>query len=365
MIGDQGLALRHGATADDGPAGGGAAAGAVAPRRPAEARRLKVVLIYRQRRAEAFSIEELFHAIAAELAPHAEVVEYEAGPRWQAVADAVRLRRLDADVYHVTGDITYLALLLPRRKTVVTIHDIGNFLFGLGGLKRWIYKWVWMVLPIRYAAAATAVSQETRTNLERHLGIPPERVRVVENCHRPIFRPAAKPFDSACPVVLQVGTQPYKNVPRLIEALAGLDVRLVLVGQLDQAIETALQEHGTAVETHAGITNEALYALYADCDIVSFVSIGEGFGLPVIEGQAVGRPVITANIPPMSDVAGEGACLVDPLDVQSMRAGFERVLADPDYRRRLVEAGLRNVVRFSPERIGARYLALYQEVARP
>ena len=75
--------------------------------------------------------------------------------------------------------------------------------------------------------------------------------------------------------------------------------------------------------------------------------------------------MITANVSPMSDVAGNGACLVDPLDVGSIRAGFTRILADPEYRRDLVEAGLQNVVRFSPERIAAQYLALYREVARP
>ncbi|MGX1308033.1 glycosyltransferase involved in cell wall biosynthesis [Amorphus suaedae] len=338
---------------------------ASASARPKAGRPLKVVLIYRQRSPQAFSIEELFHAVAQELGSKAEIVEYEAGPRSQILADAMRLRRLDADVYHVTGDITYLALLLPRRKTVVTIHDIGNFLFGLSGFKRWIYKWVWMVLPIRHAAVATVVSGETRANIERHLGVPRGRLRVVDNCHRAMFRPVPRPFAEACPVVLQVGTQSYKNVPRLLEALSGLHVRLVLVGKLDAALQEAVQQSGLSVENHVGITNEALYDLYVGCDIVSFVSIGEGFGLPVIEGQAVGRPVITANIPPMSDVAGEGACLVDPLDVRSIRAGFERILADPDYRRDLVEAGHRNVARFSPERIASEYLALYREVARP
>jgi glycosyltransferase involved in cell wall biosynthesis len=329
------------------------------------ARPLKVVLIYRRRSPDGFSIEQLFHTVAGELASKAEIIEYETGGRLQAFADAMRLRRLYADVYHVTGDITYLALLLPRRKTVVTIHDIGNFLFGLRGLKRWLYKWVWLVLPIRRSAATTAVSQETRDHIERHLGIPGGRVRVVENCHRPIFRPVARPFAAECPVVLQVGTKHYKNVPRLIEALTGLNVRLVLVGRLDGSMKAALEKSRIVYENHVGISNEALYNLYVGCDVVSFVSIGEGFGLPIIEAQAVGRIVVTANIPPMSVVAGDGACLVDPLDITSMRAGFERIFADANYRRELAEAARANVVRFSPARIGAEYLALYREVARP
>mgnify|MGYP003133879287 FL=1 len=328
-------------------------------------RPLKVVYVNRKRHPQAFSLEELFHAIATEVSRHAEVVEYETRGRAKALSDARALRRLDADVYHVTGDITFMALLLPGRKTVVTIHDIGNFLFGLSGVKRWLYKWVWMVMPIRHAAAATVISEQTSANIERHLGVPRRRLRVIDNCYRPIFRPVPRPFADGCPVVLQVGTQSYKNVPRLLQALTGLKVRLVVVGRLDAALQRAIGESGIEVENRVGITNEALYELYVGCDIVSFVSIGEGFGMPIIEAQAVGRPVITANVSPMSDVAGNGACLVDPLDVGSIRAGLARILADPEYRRDLVEGGLQNVVRFSPERIAAQYLALYREVARP
>ena len=154
-------------------------------------------------------------------------------------------------------------------------------------------------------------------------------------------------------------------MPRRIEALTGLNVRLVLVGRLDGSMKAALEKSRIVYENHVGISNEALYNLYVGCDVVSFVSIGEGFGLPIIEAQAVGRIVVTANIPPMSVVAGDGACLVDPLDITSMRAGFERIFADANYRRELAEAARANVVRFSPARIGAEYLALYREVARP
>lgn len=326
--------------------------------------RLKVVLIYRRNVPGAFSVEEIYHSIAAELRREVEVVEFEVRGRALTVLDAVELLAMKADIYHITGDVTFLALLLPRRKTVITVHDIGHFLYGLTGAKRWIYKWLWLVLPLRWSARATSCSHQTRENIERHLSIPIEKIDLIEHPYRPSFRPVAKPFDFDRPVVLQVGTSSHKNVPRLITALAGLPVRLALVGGIDAELQLALDRSGIRYEAHFGVSNEKLAELYGCCDVVSFVSTSEGFGMPIIEGQIVGRPVITSNIPPMSDVAGNGACLVDPLDSDAIRAGIRRILADAGYRRDLVVAGRENVVRFSPARICAEYLELYRGMVR-
>lgn len=323
---------------------------------------LRVVLIYRKRHEGAYSIEELFHTIAGELGKQVEVIEYETGTRWDTLRDAWRLRKLNADIYHVTGDINYLVHLLPIKKTVLTVHDIGHYLFGLCGIKRWLYKWLWLVFPSRRAGAVTSVSTETRENIVKHLGIADSRIEVIENCHSAIFKSVAKQFAVECPVILQVGTKPYKNVPRLIEALKGLRCRLVLIGSLDEEIKNKLAECGVDYENHVGLTHEELYKQYVECDIVSFISLGEGFGVPIIEAQASARPLITANVSPMREVAGDGACLVDSLDVSQIREGILRIIADSGYRDQLVERGLHNVARYSPATISDQYLDLYRRL---
>jgi glycosyltransferase involved in cell wall biosynthesis len=63
---------------------------------------------------------------------------------------------------------------------------------------------------------------------------------------------------------------------------------------------------------------------YVKCDVVAFLSLGEEFRVPIMEAQAVARPLITSNISPMREVAGEGACLIDPLDVAQIRTGIQR-----------------------------------------
>ena len=72
-----------------------------------------------------------------------------------------------------------------------------------------------------------------------------------------------------------------------------------------------------------------------------FASTYEGFGLPIVEAQAIGLPVITSNMPPMNDTAGDGALLVDPLDEGEIRTALEQLLHSPDVARQLSEQGRR------------------------
>lgn len=84
--------------------------------------------------------------------------------------------------------------------------------------------------------------------------------------------------------------------------------------------------------------------------------------MPIIEAQAIGRPVVTSNLSPMCDIAKNSALLVDPYDVSSIRAGIERVITDSSFRSTLVQRGLENASRFSAPQITEQYLALYHNL---
>jgi glycosyltransferase involved in cell wall biosynthesis len=322
---------------------------------------MKVVLLYRQKRPGGYSIEELFRAVAGELTRHVEVIEYETHGIWKILSDAYAIRNMQADIYHVTGDIHYMALLLPRARTIITIHDLGHLLSTLSGVKKWLYKWLWLILPIRSAASVTAISEATRHEIQHHLRVS-RTVTVVPNCYPAHFRPCLKKPKNAVPRLLQIGTSAHKNLCRIIEAVKGIDCRLVIIGPLDDAIRSRLAEAGITYESHSDLTSEQVLDQYVLSDLVCFVSLYEGFGLPILEAQITGRPVITSQKAPMCDVASDSACLVNPYDVWEIRDGITKLLNDEEYREMLVARGYRNVARFSPTIVAQQYIDVYHNL---
>jgi len=103
---------------------------------------------------------------------------------------------------------------------------------------------------------------------------------------------------------------------------------------------------------------------YQECDLVVFASTYEGFGLPIIEAQATGKPVVTSALAPMCDVAGGGAALVDPYEPASIREGIQKIISDPVYRDSLIQEGLHNAARYRAELVAAHYAAIYREMGQ-
>lgn len=329
---------------------------------------IHIAQLVRRPRPTDFSVERLDADIRANLPEDCRVTVHPCRnaslgflPR---LTDALAARRTKGDVLHVTGDVHYLTFFLDRRRTVLTVLDLVS-LTSARGLRRWGLWLLWYWLPVRRVSAIVCISKATREALLRETGCDPEKVVVIPCCVSPEFRPALKPFHSARPRVLQVGTLPNKNVGRVIEALAGLDLCLVIVGVLSDAHREALELAGLEYENHVGLSREALRAQYEACDLLIFASTYEGFGLPIVEAQAVGRPVVTSNVASMPEVSGGAACLVDPLDVASIRQGVQRVIDDSVYRQSLIDQGLCNARRFAAPEVAERYAILYRGLAAP
>jgi glycosyltransferase involved in cell wall biosynthesis len=105
-----------------------------------------------------------------------------------------------------------------------------------------------------------------------------------------------------------------------------------------------------------------LISVYKSIDILYFASTYEGFGMPIIEANAVGRPVITSNVYSMPEVAGNAACLVDPLNINDIKNGILRILDDKIYRDKLVLNGFINAKRFDASTIAEQYAKIYREM---
>jgi glycosyltransferase involved in cell wall biosynthesis len=270
--------------------------------------------------------------------------------------------RQEADVHHIVGDSHYLAFGLPPEKTVLTIHDCAA-LHRLKGLPRAVMKYFWFTGPMRRAAVVTAISEASKEELRQWVGPLADKVTVVPDCMFGDFQFAPKRFDEKAPVVLQVGTKENKNLERVAEAIAPTGCRLHIVGDLEPAQRAKLAALGLPYCALGVLSDEELVQAFRRCDMVVFASLYEGFGLPVLEGQATGRPVITSKISSLPEAAGEGALLVDPHSVEDIRAAVMRVKEDGVLRAALVEKGLKNVERFRPEAIAGRYAEIYRNIA--
>ncbi|APZ95464.1 N,N'-diacetylbacillosaminyl-diphospho-undecaprenol alpha-1,3-N-acetylgalactosaminyltransferase [Fuerstiella marisgermanici] len=259
---------------------------------------------------------------------------------------------------HVTGDTTFTAVSLNKQRTILTILDCGAARDGVG-IKQTIIRKLWFEWPAKRAACVTTISDSVKREIVELTGCCPDKVHVVPVAVSDAFRPHPKEFNVTKPRILHVGCAPNKNLPRLIDALTNLECTLVVVGKVDESTVAKLGDCNIDYEVHINLTLPEVVQQYVNADMLSFVSTYEGFGMPIVEAQSVGRPVVTSQTSSMPEVAGDGACFVDPLDVNSIRRGIERVIADASYRSTLIENGMKNAKRFNPDVIAEQYLSLY------
>src|SRR5687768_9643618 len=177
---------------------------------------MKKVLYIERKFQGFFSLEKVFRQIAKYLSPDTfkssfQQVKFPAGIKG-IVQNLLSFKPEHADVYHVTGDITYIALALPSRRTVVTIPDL-SILHYRKGIRRFVLKKILFDLPVRRAGYVTAISRKTRDEVVKETGCDEGKVRAIYLPVDEMFSIDEKPeFNTDCPNILQVGALPYKNL---------------------------------------------------------------------------------------------------------------------------------------------------------
>jgi len=330
---------------------------------------MDITWLFRKKRALGnFSIEQSFQEVAnawpQESKPRwIEATHFSEGwlNRWNIIQQT---RALETDILHITGDIHFAALAWPkwrrnRPQVILTIHDIG-FVHEHKGWKRWLMKKIWITWPLRCVDELITVSEATKEHvLKEATWFDTTQIAVIPTVVPQHFQPRKAEPNNPKPIALHIGVAENKNLRRHAEALRGLDVHLRIIGEPSDAYYRMLKQFGVEYSTQSKLTNAEMQEACATSDFLLFASTLEGFGMPILEAQMVGLPVITSNIEPMNEVAGDGAELCDPLDSNAIRGCIERVTSDAQLRKTLIQKGATNCKRFSPEESARMMQQLY------
>ncbi len=252
-------------------------------------------------------------------------------------------------------------------KSIVTITDLDMYLHRqFYPLARQVYYNSVLRVAARRSLAFVAISESTKSDAVHHLGIAPDRIHVIYPGIAEQFRPVdrygaqrwcAEHYDLTKPFILYVGGYAIrKNIARMLAAFTKAchridsEIQLVMTGeaQKDPAVRSYLAAGGRGrVAVLGKIPERELPFLYSAAQGVLYVSLYEGFGLPIVEAQACGTPVIASNASSMPEIAGDAALLVDRLDEEAIATAIVRVLGDSELRESLRVRGLQNARRFS------------------
>ncbi len=262
----------------------------------------------------------------------------------------------------------------PGLKTVVTVHDLGSeYLPEMHQLKQRLYLGFMQRQQLKNASKIIAVSKSTKTDLVNRIRLNPNKIKVVyEGYDKNLFSPvkgnrlisSLKQFElKPGQYFLFVGTvQPRKNLERIIAAVNQLGEKLLIVGGKGWMSDQIYQLASDRVKFLGHVPDEKLPALYSGAIALVLPSLFEGFGLPILEAQACGCPVITSNTSSMPEVAGEGVVLVDPYKIDDIVKGMIRV-NNLDIRNQLVKKGFDNIKRFSWEKCAAQTLEVLEKIS--
>lgn len=249
----------------------------------------------------------------------------------------------------------YSAPLFCRAPFIFTLHDLNHIdrPENSSPLKRLYYATV-LKRACQRAAAILTVSDFSRSRIIAWAGVSADKVVNVHCGVDAAYSPTAAPYHLPFPYLLCVSNRKrHKNERRTIEAFARarLDqqIHLVFTGYPNLELEACIASNrlDSRVNFVGHIPNERLPSLYRSAQALIFVSLYEGFGLPVLEAMACGTPVLTANTSALPETAGGAALLVDPISVDQIASGLEQIVRSPATRALLRKKGLARSAEFS------------------
>jgi len=293
---------------------------------------------------------------------------------WTQIALSYEMFFHPVDVFFVPA---HTVPIIHPKKTVVTIHGL-EYEFCPEAYSLWerLYMRVSIRYSCRVASTVVCVSENTKKDVMKLYGVDEEKIRVVYEGYdqkaqssNDKFQTKSKAQISKLEIqskykiqntkyLLFIGRlEERKNVVRMIEAFEILKEKyqipheLVLVGKPGfgyRRIQAKIQDSRFKIHIKelGYVSEREKWGLLQNADVFLFPTLYEGFGIPVLEAQSVGVPVVTSNTSSLSEVGGDGAVYIDPTSVESIAGGVHRVLSDEGLKSDIMKKAAINVNRF-------------------
>ncbi|MEI6138678.1 MAG: glycosyltransferase family 1 protein [Mariniphaga sp.] len=301
---------------------------------------------------------------------------------WRLNVVSKLLKNNHIDIFHGLSHVIPYGIEKTGIPSIVTMHDLIFLRYPefYKKIDRKIYESVYKS-SCKRATKIIAISEQTKSDLIHFLGTAPDKIEVIyQTCNNCFYekvtedrkKEVKRKFGLPDQFILTVGTiEKRKNQLAILKAVIAekLDIPVVILGRprpkeyLDE-IKRFINGSGIQKQVmfiHNSNTSE-LQAIYQMAQVMVYPSYFEGFGLPVLEAQASGCPVITSNLSSLPEAGGDGAIYVDPSDISAIGKSIRNILYDNILQNGLKAKGYANAGLFSEKMVADRLMKLYNEV---
>ncbi len=299
---------------------------------------------------------------------------------WRSFSLSRRLDKHELDLFHGLSHELPAGIQKTNVPSIVTIHDLIFLRYPeyYKSIDRKIY-FQKVKLASENAHKIIAISNQTKMDIMRYLKVDASKIEIIHQCIAPVyFEPVdknieeqiVKKFNLPQEFILSVGTiEARKNQLNILKALKlkGIKTHLVLIGKLTSyaaVLSDFIEKNG--MDGQVTILNNVLDVelpyFYIKARMSLYISLFEGFGLPVIESMAMGCPAIVSNTSCLPETGGDAAIYCGPENVVEIGDSISRVLEDQKMYEDHVKKGLKHALYFTPEKSAKALIEVYQKV---
>jgi glycosyltransferase involved in cell wall biosynthesis len=296
---------------------------------------------------------------------------------WRYSGLTSELEQQQVQLFHGLSNELPRGIHKTQIPAVVTIHDL-IFLrhpYYYKFFDRVIYQHK-VNYACRKAQKVIAISEQTKNDIIELTGTDNDKIEVIHQAISPVFfdknlhTDVHAKYKLPRDYILAVGTiEERKNQLSILKALheQNIDVPLVLVGNptaYTNDLHRFMARHAMQKQVIflKNIAETDLAALYQSASLSVYISVYEGFGLPVIESMAKGCPVITSNVSCLPETAGGAAVLCSPDNIIQLGTEIKKLLGDSAYKNQFIRLGLERAQSFRPEKYAENLISLYKEI---